>query len=778
MESYKGKGEIVSMRKKKKRFISGLLCLVLSGSLLFGCGKEKETMDNNDVSNGQQEITDHSENKLPEQETQDDKQTPEKDKENSTADTSKIPEAEYVDITFDLLENYREKNIPSVYTEDNENEICCNVILNKENQIEYYTVAKETDGYSVWKYTLIENPEEQESSNGTIFSWEKEAVSWLEGIKKEISYGRITAFTGEDQKEYAWYIADGEISHLVKRDGDSFVEIALSDWHITESATVNVLENGNVVSADLSKTCSVYNQDDGSLLKQFGCGGYDTIAVKGNQVFAINRESASILHYDAKAQQIKQDIKANFGQNIKIAFQNDDIYVCSGAKGIYRAKENSQEFQKILDAGMYHFAKESTVLLKFFVVGDIFYIVYGEDKGTIKQYFPALPGNRPANSLTVYSLKNNDVILDMISEFQTEYPDIEILYETGEGSDGSVTAADHIRALNARILAGDGPDVLVMDGLPTESYIKKGILADLSFALADVKKELLPNFQEFYRKDDALYMLPLRFTVPMFVLSEQVPEEILSSLETLVEYSEEQDGVAFQTSYADIFEMLYYNYTPKLILDNETVDRKAIEEFLSLVKRYCESEGVTKSEPFMTYLQGRADSYFFAAEETELVFANIFDLNVYPSLAETRNGKLIGNAGKCFANGLLAINALSEKKVLADTFVGFAFSYNIQKRHVGLSGYPINIKVLDEIAQTDRSSGTIGDATISFRYYNQEESAWMIEQIKEIKTPFTREESVWEILRDAADGYLKGTKSLNESVDEVTNRIQMYLYEQ
>ena len=85
-------------------------------------------------------------------------------------------------------------------------------------------------------------------------------------------------------------------------------------------ATVNVLENGNVVSADLSNTCSVYNQDDGSLLKQFGCGGYDTIAVKGNQVFAINRESASILHYDAKTQQIKQDIKANFGQKIKIAF--------------------------------------------------------------------------------------------------------------------------------------------------------------------------------------------------------------------------------------------------------------------------------------------------------------------------------------------------------------------------------------------------------------------------------------------------------------------------
>ncbi len=44
----------------------------------------------------------------------------------------------------------------------------------------------------------------------------------------------------------------------------------------------------------------------------------------------------------------------------------------------------------------------------------------------------------------------------MISEFQDKYPNTEIIYETGEGSKGTVTVADRIRALNARILAGDG----------------------------------------------------------------------------------------------------------------------------------------------------------------------------------------------------------------------------------------------------------------------------------------------------------------------------------
>ena len=85
-------------------------------------------------------------------------------------------------------------------------------------------------------------------------------------------------------------------------------------------------------------------------------------------------------------------------------------------KGIFRTKKGGEEFQKILDAGTYHFARENIILLKFFVCGDAFYFVYGEDGGSIKKYVPAEEGDEPDQSLTVYSLQNNDVILDMISE--------------------------------------------------------------------------------------------------------------------------------------------------------------------------------------------------------------------------------------------------------------------------------------------------------------------------------------------------------------------------
>ncbi len=54
----------------------------------------------------------------------------------------------------------------------------------------------------------------------------------------------------------------------------------------------------------------------------------------------------------------------------------------------------------------------------------------------------------------------------------------------------------------------DGSDILVLDGLPTESYIKKGILADLNPVLGDLKEELLPSVLSAYTVEGNMYMLP------------------------------------------------------------------------------------------------------------------------------------------------------------------------------------------------------------------------------------------------------------------------------
>ena len=44
-----------------------------------------------------------------------------------------------------------------------------------------------------------------------------------------------------------------------------------------------------------------------------------------------------------------------------------------------------------------------------------------------------------------------------------------------------------LKTLNADIMAGKGPDILVLDGLPIASYMEKGLLADLSDVLDELK---------------------------------------------------------------------------------------------------------------------------------------------------------------------------------------------------------------------------------------------------------------------------------------------------
>ena len=681
------------------------------------------------------------------------------------------------DVRFPVLENYIEKNIPSVY-DGHEKEHYCNVVLNEKKEIEYYTMEEKEDGYDIQKYTLTgdgrKNP----------YVWVREEVSWLKGIKNKVHDDRITVFLGEDSKTYAWYIDSEENVHIVKQSNDTFVELPKMDLHRTDFQQIAVLENGNIVSADMGKECFVYQQEDGSLLTSFPCGWYESLRVSGNQIYITDRTSSYVQNYNAEQQVFETPIALEIDNSVRIFSDEDDVYL-GCPKGIFRTKKGGEEFQKILDAGTYHFARENIILLKFFVCGDAFYFVYGEDGGSIKKYVPAEEGDEPDQSLTVYSLQNNDVILDMISEFQNKYPDIEIIYETGEGAEGSVTIADRIRALNARILAGDGPDVFVLDGLPTESYIKKGILADLMPTLADRKEDLVPGILSAYTTEEKVYMLPLRFSVPVFVTSGQ-ESSVYSTLEALVEYSEENNGIMQGGySYADLVEMLYYNYRPDMISKDGVVKKESLKIFLEQTKRFCESEGISgTTDHSRTYLQGYSGANDLLYGNAKFMFVLVnggSELAELPSIVKYKNGEIVGNNGVFFPSAMLGVNSMSKKKDLAYLFFQFAISNEVQKRHIFFSGYPIDVKVLDKFANTDLSHIVVAggnNGELDFSYFTKEESAQMIGIAKNVSTPFTVNASVWQIIENESVEYLKGEKGLEECVDVIASRVQLYLYEE
>ena len=102
--------------------------------------------------------------------------------------------------------------------------------------------------------------------------------------------------------------------------------------------------------------------------------------------------------------------------------------------------------------------------------------------------------------------------------FQREHTDVYISYEIGCAGEEGFNWEDALKSLSTQLLAGKGPDVLDLTGLPWESYAEKGVLLDLSGDLAELSAdgELLENIAgACVLADGTCPALPAQFDVPL-----------------------------------------------------------------------------------------------------------------------------------------------------------------------------------------------------------------------------------------------------------------------
>lgn len=116
--------------------------------------------------------------------------------------------------------------------------------------------------------------------------------------------------------------------------------------------------------------------------------------------------------------------------------------------------------------------------------------------------------------LTVWSLEDNETVRAAIAAFAKTHPEAEVEYTVAQPSDTEGPGReDLLRALNTELLAGGGPDVLILDGVDCAPYARQGLLADLFGTVSDLK--LLDNITGPFMQGDAVYLLPTRFALPV-----------------------------------------------------------------------------------------------------------------------------------------------------------------------------------------------------------------------------------------------------------------------
>lgn len=277
-----------------------------------------------------------------------------------------------------------------------------------------------------------------------------------------------------------------------------------------------------------------------------------------------------------------------------ILFAQDEegrLYYCT-SDGIFSHMMDGNVVEQVVDGTLVSLSSPNTSKQALAVCGQTFFVLTTEDGQTgklLKYEYDSDMASVPEHELTVYSLTENEAIRQAIVTFQKKYPDTYVNYTTGmSGADG-VTAADALRTLNTDILAGNGPDVLLLDGMSVDTYASQGLLADLTEVVKDVEETdgLLENIVDAYRKDEGLVAVPMRFSMEMAAgLTQQYPlDGTFAALEKLAS----QQGVLDPFDIANLAHLLYPVCAGSWVNEDETIDQEKLAEYVNGIKRISDA---------------------------------------------------------------------------------------------------------------------------------------------------------------------------------------------
>lgn len=233
-------------------------------------------------------------------------------------------------------------------------------------------------------------------------------------------------------------------------------------------------------------------------------------------------------------------------------------YYYTSQDGIYRLVSGGTLAELVVDGAGTRLTGEDTVPMGLALCPDGSFLMITGDSRVYRYYWDAdAPAEENTAALTVWSLENNDTVRAAIEVYEQQNPGLTVTYQVAM-EDGATTREDALSALNTALLAGSGPDVLILDGLDWQAYRDKGLLADLSewVGLSTLQSNLVDPFRE----QEGVFVLPARFSVPVLC---GAPEDLagLDSLDALAEYLLQLPArPAWDCTSADYYEQLEQPY--------------------------------------------------------------------------------------------------------------------------------------------------------------------------------------------------------------------------
>ncbi len=439
----------------------------------------------------------------------------------------------------------------------------------------------------------------------------------------------------------------------------------------------------------------------------------------------------------------------------------------------------------------------------------------------------------PEKLLKIYSLEENSMIRQAVSEFQKNNSEVYIDYEVGISEGSGMTKEDAIRNLNTQILSGEGPDILLLDGMPVQSYMEKGILADLSEMLAkDFGQDaFFENIINAYKKEDSIYALPVRFQIPVLYTEKSVADGItdLTTLADAVETFRNEKGTGIITgafNETETLNKLFDVNAPAWMAEDGMIKKEELTTFLTQARRIYEAEqkGITgeekkeheESAAFSERYVGK-DYYLNAANDvldylenkqqmgfgrSSCVSSAYMDYSMITSVLDKKESQqevklLPGKKGKVFIPvSVIGVCENSSSKELATDFVSYLLSEDLQAMSVD-SGYAVNKKAFSDSLispyesqeveketgfsmswmSVDEETGKESVGSLEVLWINEERQQKLEEMTASLDTPALTDATIKNVVLELGPAALNGEKPVEDVANEIINKVQIYLSE-
>lgn len=517
----------------------------------------------------------------------------------------------------------------------------------------------------------------------------------------------------------------------------------LSDVSFTEDGKLLALGSSGVFLIDIDK---------GTVAQEFAKGSSPlTIGTAGNVLLVVTQEEVQL--YDIATGKLMDKDKVLDEQIVgkdspgqlegssstkPVLFQKgkegESVYYCN-SNGFYSHTIGGSIAEQIINGELNSLGSPSTGLVSMAAMDDDSFLVAcmdGSDYKLLRYVYSKDTPAVPSNEIKAYTLRDNPEIRQAIALFQKKYPDTCVTLEVGLTGNDAVNTSDALRTLNTNILAGNGPDLLLLDGMPIQSYIEKGILADLGNVLDPLSAEegFIENIKNTYENDGKIYAVPTRFQIPA-IQSGKETVDAAKDLKSLVDQAEKIKGensyirVLTQMSTVDLaLEPLYNVSSPAWVKEDGTLDKDSLTEFVTQFKRLYDLEDHSQDQDDSYVLEdiknSTASTLFSISigsmsrmdNSMGMTIGNIMSMmdlsRMVSAIKQTEGetyGLLNGQAKNVYVPGsIIGISSKSAVPEQAEKFASFLLSKEAQVVNQG-SGFPINKAAFDTMINDKPAKG-------------------------------------------------------------------------